>query len=924
MSLLDIAYTIFIGPLQLVFEVIYTVANRFIGHPGLAIIVLSLIMNFLVLPLYKRSDAMQEAARDIEEKLREGVTHIKKTFSGDEQMMILQTYYRQNNYKPTDALNGSVSLLLEVPFFMAAYQFLSHLQTIQGVSLGPIVDLGAPDALISIGGMTINFLPILMTLVNIVSSAIYLKGFPLKTKIQLYAMAGFFLVFLYTSPSGLVFYWTLNNLFSLVKTLFYKLKNPKKVLSLLFSAIGIVFLGYNLFIYQAPSLKREFFMVGLGCVFQIPLVMNCLEGKIPLRKNVEVTNDRKVFILGGLFLTVLVGVLIPSTLIGASPQEFIDVTYFHNPIAYIINSLCLSAGTFLVWMGVFYWLASPFGKVIFDRLMWILCGITLVNYMFFGTDLGIISANLQYENGIDFKMPQIFLNILILGIISCVMYLVICKWKRFLSSIMLTGVIALAGMSGMNIMNIQKAVSEAEVIAQEISESMPHFTLSKEGKNVIVLMLDRGMGEYIPYLFNEKPELEEQFDGFTYYSNAISFGGFTNFGTPALFGGYEYTPVEMNKRDTELLVDKHNEALKVMPALFYENGYDVTVCDPPYANYQWIPDLSIYDEYPEMETYITDGRFGDTKSKEYEIESNRRNFFCFSIMKTMPLVLQETIYNNGNYNQAENAPQEEIYSTQTLYSGTVSEGLSSTFMEPYNVLVNLPNMTEISDNGTNTFLMMSNNTTHEPMLLQEPEYKPSQYVDNTKYDEANRDRFTVNGVTLKMENSEQMIHYQTNMAVMLQLGKWFDYMRENDVYDNTRIIIVSDHGRPLYHFDKLVLNGYEDKESNVEFYFPLLLVKDFDSKGFTMSDEFMTNGDVPTIAVKDIIKNPINPFTGNPINNTEKTAHDQYIMVSFDWNVGVNNGYTYLPSKWFAVRDNIWKKDNWKLIDEKVVLPEIE
>lgn len=67
-----------------------------------------------------------------------------------------------------------------------------------------------------------------MTLINVISSAIYLKGFPLKTKIQLYGMALFFLVFLYTSPSGLVFYWTLNNLFSLGKTLFYKIKKPSK------------------------------------------------------------------------------------------------------------------------------------------------------------------------------------------------------------------------------------------------------------------------------------------------------------------------------------------------------------------------------------------------------------------------------------------------------------------------------------------------------------------------------------------------------------------------------------------------------------------------------------------------------------------------------------------------------------------------
>ena len=130
MSFAMILEALLIGPLKLFFEIVFALANRFVQNPGLSIIVLSLVMNFLVLPLYKRADAMQEEARDIEAKLHDGVAHIKKTFSGDERMMILQEYYRQNNYKPTDALNGSVSLLLEVPFFMAAYQFLSNLRSI--------------------------------------------------------------------------------------------------------------------------------------------------------------------------------------------------------------------------------------------------------------------------------------------------------------------------------------------------------------------------------------------------------------------------------------------------------------------------------------------------------------------------------------------------------------------------------------------------------------------------------------------------------------------------------------------------------------------------------------------------------------------------------------------------------------------------
>ena len=63
----------------------------------------------------------------------------------------------------------------------------------------------------------------------------------------------------------------------------------------------------------------------------------------------------------------------------------------------------------------------------------------------------------------------------------------------------------------------------------------------------------------------------------------------------------------------------------------------MTVCDAPYANYRWIPDLSIYDEYPEIHKYLTKGFFSDTTAKEQAAENNKRNFFCFSLMKALPV-----------------------------------------------------------------------------------------------------------------------------------------------------------------------------------------------------------------------------------------------------------------------------------------------
>lgn len=911
MSFFEILSTIFIGPLKLIFEIVFAFANKVTNHPGLSIIALSLIMNTLLLPLYRRADAVQEASRDVEAKLQKGVTHIKKSFSGDEQMMILQAYYRQNNYRPTDALNGSVSLLLEVPFFMAAYQFLSTLPVLQGTALGPITDLSAPDALISLGGMTINALPVMMTLVNVISSAIYLKGYPLKAKVQLYAMALFFLVFLYTSPSGLVFYWTLNNLFSLGKNLFCKLKNPKKVATIGVSVIGLLIGIYALFFYTGISVKAKVILVAMGIMAQIPVLVWALQSKLQfIGVTADLKPNRKVFILGALLLTILTGLLIPSAVIASSPQEFVDLNYLRNPLWYCVSTVSISAGTFLVWMGVFYWLANDTGKALFDRLMWILCGVMIVNYMFFEVDAGMLSPSLKYENVVEFPVKVHIINLIVMAAVVAVCCLIMKKWRSAVATVLLVTVVALGGMATLNMITIQKSVSDVSHMQED---TPPHFQMSKNGKNVVVLMLDRAMNGYLPYFFNEKPELKEQFEGFTHYPNTVSFGLLTNIATPALFGGYEYTPVEINRRSSESLVSKHNEALKVMPVLFSENGFDVTVIDPPYAGYQWIPDLSIYDDYPEIHRYITEGKFSDPEHDLDVIKNNHRNFFCFSIMKTMPTCLQSMIYNWGVYNQVASTG----YSNQIQYSLSVAEGLDIEFMESYDVIRKLSQMTNIIADETDTFLMMSSNITHAPMILQTPEYVPTGYVNNEAYDAEHQDRFIVDGKRLHINNQLQMMHYHINMAAMIQLGNWFDYLRENDVYDNTRIILVADHGFSTFHFDEMTMKGFTAENS-----YPLLLVKDFNSDEFTVSDAFMTNADVPILAMDAIIDNPKNPFTEKIINDDEKFAHDQIISLSLIADVDINNGTTFLPGKWAGVKDDMRDSSNWSFCSEEAVLTE--
>ncbi len=929
MTFFEILGKIFIGPLKLIFEIIFELAYRMVGHPALAIIFLSLIMNILVLPLYRRADVMQAAARDTDAKLAPGIERIKRAFKGDERMMILQTYYRQNNYKPVQALNGSVSLLLQIPFFTAAFQFLSNLDILNGVSLGPIKDLSAPDGLIVIGGVAINVLPILMTAINFISSTIYVKGFPLKTKIQLYGMALVFLVLLYTSPAGLVFYWTLNNLFSLVKTIFFKLKNPQKVLRVLTFILGLGFIAFGGVIYETTSIKRRVFLVAVGVALLLPMILSLINKKKEDKKEKEVPkNNKTLFLSGGIFMTVLVGLLIPTTYIAASPQEYVDIVYFHNPLWYVASAACLAAGAFIVWMGVFYWLASPKGKLIFDRLIWALCGVTLVNYMFFGTKLGVITSALQYEEGMIFELKERLINTIVIVAVVGIMYLFAVKWHKAASFVLVTAIVALGGMSVVNMTKINSSVNEVKAQLSNSEDAPPQIKLSKDGQNVVVLMLDRAIGEYIPYIMQEKPELLKQFDGFTYYENTISFGAFTNFGTPPLFGGYEYTPVEMNKRDDEALVDKHNESLLIMPELFSDNGFDVTLIDPVYANYSWSKDLSFFDAYPEYNVYTTEGTYTNIESQEAAIANNHRNFFCFSVMKVLPVLLQPAVYDKGDYIQiipeVDESIENMVYTTQTTDGPSKATGISANFMKEYQALQGLPYMTQINKDNAGSYVFMANGVTHEPMLLQTPDYVPSATVDNTEFDAANTDRFVLeDGRKIKSENIMHMIHYQSNVAALVQLGNWFDYLKSEDVYDNTKIILVSDHGRNLGQIEELIKKGSNGEETyDLQFYTPLLMVKDFNSKGFETSDEFMTNADVPTIAFKDLVENPVNPFTGKVIDSSEKTAHDQFIIMSELYDIAKNNGNTFLPSKWVSVKDNIWDIDNWNLYEEEAVVKE--
>ena len=916
MIILDILYQLIISPITLMLQGVYSLSYHFLQSCGASIFPLSLVVNLLLLPFYKRADAIQKEERDRQNAMEPFVDHIKKTFKGDERYMMLQTFYRQNNYKPVYALRSSVALLLEVPFFIAAFYFLSNLQDMKFAEFGILSNLGSPDALISVGNIRINVLPVLMTLINVISSEIYAKGMKLKEKLQLHGMALIFLVLLYNSPSGLVLYWTLNNVFSLVKNIVSNSRDKKRTASIAFSVLGGLILIYTFFF--DGGIVPKLVIVVVGVLFQIPLLLR--RSKASVSSAEEKKPGSFLFVSGAVYLSILLGILIPSGVISSSPSEFVLRTAVHSPVRYVFYSFLTAAGAFIIWGGLFYYLADRGKKRIAAAAVWIMAVAGTLDYFAFGKSDSMLSTDLKFDSGLSISPVNMYLNLGIVVLLAVVVFFVMKKHDRvirFMAPVLIVGVTVI---SGFNIFRISSEMPDIKRLMESSSSETPVVPLSKDGKNVVVIMVDRAISSYVPYMFNERPELAEQYSGFTYYPNTLSFGTRTVVAAPALFGGYDYTPDMINKRSDDMLVTKYDEALLTMPVIFSEEGYDVTVLDPPFAGFSEIPDLSIYDPYPEIRAYNTEnGFFRDSDETDQAVkETWKRNFFCYSLMKTAPLFLQPVLYTEGSYFEPVNNTIDMNNSKDTPGRFTVSSAYMNYFRDSYLALRALPSMTEVSAGEEGSFILIQNGTAHNTMPLKEPEYEPYFEFDNTEYDAEHKERFTVDGKTIRMDDNYQLAHYQCNMAAFIQIGNWLDHLKEAGVYDNTRIIIVSDHGWPLGQIDDMILfDGVSDTMYNSEdamAYNPVLLYKDFGSdEPFATDYTFMTNADTPYLAMNGIIDNPVNPFTLNPMFRPDaKNADKLYIMYTDNWSLEGNTENVFTNTIWYSLRgQNVFDRNNW-------------
>jgi YidC/Oxa1 family membrane protein insertase len=884
--MVDILYTIIIYPITQILEFVFVLAQKLFKETGLSILCISAAVSILCLPLYDVAEKWQQLERDIGKKLKPKADKIKKVFKGDEQYMILSTYYRQNHYHPIYALRSSFGLFIQVPFFIAAYSYLSNLEVIKNVPFLFIRNLGAPDALFSIGGFTINLLPVVMTLINCFAGAIYVTGLPVRDKIQLYGMAVIFLILLYNSPSALVLYWTMNNVFSAVKNIYYRIQYKYKphILLGLFSFCCILLAAFCILKYSYNSKAQKLVLVCFFAAF-VPWIFVIFKKQFSKVINIEYEASKSliVFLLSVFLIWSILGFFIPSQLIVSAPQEFSFIDDYTNPLFFIFNTVFQVFGLFVFWPVCLYFLFQNNVKKYFSVIFLALSIGILANVFLFSGNYGILSVNFVFTKTISHSSREILLNICVLFVLFVAVFILYMqKNKNIILIPVCLCIFSLLSISVVNILKINSSFNELKTYyvkeQKETKTVSPIFSLSRTGKNIVVIMLDRAINVFMPFIFEESPELKEVYSGFTYYPNTVSFNGYTRIGAPPVYGGYEYTPQEINKRENIPLVEKHNQSLIMLPRIFHENGYSVCVTDPPYANYNWKSDLSIFEPWPGIKAYITDSQYTDIWLNENKLnlpETSaiiKRNMFWYSLIKGLPILIRHPLYMDGNW------------------CSPISGHSLRLTLNGYAVLDYLPRLTEITDSNINTALIMTNNTTHEGSLLQAPQYVPTTAVNNY-----GNSRFA-------KENA-----YHINIAAIKRLADWLNFLKKENVYDNTRIILVSDHGSEANFVIKIGL------PFNVDQFNPLLMIKDFNSSGEIKTDmAFMSNADVPYFSLAGVIENPVNPFTGNNI-SIERKKDPLYIAISGAIHISgrSDNKFVLNPKIDYLVHDNIFTAENW-------------
>jgi YidC/Oxa1 family membrane protein insertase len=224
-------FSIIAVPLFWVLKMFY----KIIGNYGWSIVLLTILVRIPFIPLVNKSQQSMRKMQQIQPKMAE----IREKFKKDPQRMQseMMKLYKTHKVNP---LGGCLPMILQIPVFFALYKILLITIELRGAPFMLwITDLSAPDTLFGhipawlplIGGFAIGPLPILMGVTMVLQQKMTPTSMdPAQNKMMMLMPVVFTFLFL-NFASGLVLYWLMNNIFSVVQQVYVNRKLAREAAS---------------------------------------------------------------------------------------------------------------------------------------------------------------------------------------------------------------------------------------------------------------------------------------------------------------------------------------------------------------------------------------------------------------------------------------------------------------------------------------------------------------------------------------------------------------------------------------------------------------------------------------------------------------------------------------------------------------------
>ena len=204
---------------------------------GLAIILMSLLVQLVMKPLNRWANGLQDDVRRTEARIAPSLAAIKKEYKGSEQAERIIALYKEENVHPLYSLKSMAGVLVIIPVFIGAFNMLSENIWLSGASFLWIMDLSLPDAVASLPfsipflGSDLNLLPFIMIALSIPASMLRNADdadpvVHARHTRNLVLMSLLFFLLFYTFPAGMVLYWVVNNVVSFCGALIQRFRQP--------------------------------------------------------------------------------------------------------------------------------------------------------------------------------------------------------------------------------------------------------------------------------------------------------------------------------------------------------------------------------------------------------------------------------------------------------------------------------------------------------------------------------------------------------------------------------------------------------------------------------------------------------------------------------------------------------------------------